>query len=95
LIYSATPKDEAAAIEMPSVPPLACLLFSDTSIQSDLIHKHSPGAASGRAGARKLDDLEGKFLLHDKQIANVFHAIRKILEPDVTPKRRIGFSATG
>ena len=45
--------------------------------------------------ARKLDDLEGKFLLHDKQIANVFHAIRKILEPEVPPKRRIGFSTAG
>jgi hypothetical protein len=41
--------------------------------------------------AGKLEDLERKFEIHDKQIHAVFEAIRQLMIPDQNPKRRIGF----
>lgn len=44
--------------------------------------------------ARKLEELEKKFAVHDKQIKRVFQAIQELLRPEEPPKRRqIGFSA--
>jgi len=44
--------------------------------------------ASNRELAEKLDELEKKY---DKQFAVVFEAIRKLMEPPDSPKKRIGF----
>jgi hypothetical protein len=41
--------------------------------------------------AHKIDALEGKYAKHDQQIQVVFDAIKKLLQPPVSPKRRIGF----
>ena len=41
--------------------------------------------------ARQIDALEGKYAKHDQQIQIIFDAIRKLLQPAVPPKRRIGF----
>jgi hypothetical protein len=43
--------------------------------------------------ANKLADLEKKLIEHDARFADVFRAIRDLMQPaPVTPKRRIGFS---
>ncbi|MFZ0959887.1 MAG: ORF6N domain-containing protein [Terriglobia bacterium] len=42
--------------------------------------------------ARKLEDLEKKYETHDVQIKAVFDAIRKLIEPPVATRRRIGFA---
>jgi hypothetical protein len=41
--------------------------------------------------AHKIDALEGRCAKHDQQIQIVFDAINKLLQPPVSPKRRIGF----
>lgn len=41
--------------------------------------------------AHKIDALEGKYAKHDQQIQIVFDAIKKLLQPPVSQKRRIGF----
>lgn len=40
----------------------------------------------------KIEALERKYGQHDEEIQVIFKAIRKLLEPPVAPKRRIGFS---
>jgi hypothetical protein len=45
--------------------------------------------ASHKDLARRLDDLENKY---DAQFRVVFEAIRQLMTPPVTPKRKIGFS---
>jgi hypothetical protein len=43
----------------------------------------------------KLAELESKLVEHDEKFAQVFDAIRKLMQPaPVPPKRRIGFSTT-
>ncbi len=44
-----------------------------------------------REFARKLSDLERKWELHDEQIHSVFEAIRQLMAPEPTRRRRIGF----
>jgi len=44
--------------------------------------------ASNRELAEKLNELEKKY---DRQFAVVFEAIRKLMEPPDSPKKRIGF----
>jgi hypothetical protein len=41
--------------------------------------------------ARKIEALERKYGQHDEQIRVIFEAIKKLLQPPVSPKRRIGF----
>jgi hypothetical protein len=43
--------------------------------------------------AHKIEALERKYQDHDKEIQVIFQAIKKLLEPPATPKRRIGFHA--
>lgn len=44
--------------------------------------------------ARKIEDLEMKYLEHDDGIQEIFRTIKQLMEPDpVQPKRRIGFAA--
>jgi hypothetical protein len=45
--------------------------------------------------ANKLADLENKLIEHDERFAEVFRAIRDLMQPaPVPPKRRIGFSTS-
>jgi len=41
--------------------------------------------------AHKLDQLEGRIEKHDGEICAIFEAIRQLMTPPETPKRRIGF----
>ena len=41
--------------------------------------------------AHKIEVLERKYTKHDEQIQLVFDAIKKLLQPPASPKRRIGF----
>jgi hypothetical protein len=41
--------------------------------------------------AQKIEALERKYSVHDQEIQIIFKAIKKLLEPPTTPKRRIGF----
>ena len=49
-------------------------------------------ATSNRVLAKRLDDLEKKYDKHDKQLLEVFNAIRQLMVPPETKKKRaIGF----
>jgi len=41
--------------------------------------------------AHKLKELEGKIEKHDEEIVAIFDAIRQLMAPPETPKRKIGF----
>ncbi len=41
--------------------------------------------------SRKLKQLEGKFEKHDEEIELIFKAIRQLMKPSETKKRKIGF----
>jgi hypothetical protein len=41
--------------------------------------------------ARTMENLERKYAAHDAQIKGIFDAIRALMEPPKTPRRRIGF----
>ena len=41
--------------------------------------------------AHKLDQLESKIERHDKEISSIFEAIRQLMAPPESPKRKIGF----
>lgn len=47
--------------------------------------------ASNKELARKIDELEKKYEKHDKQFLVVFDAIRSLMAPVETKKRKIGF----
>jgi hypothetical protein len=39
----------------------------------------------------KLEDLERRFLGHDRDIARLFEALRDLMDPPEPPRRKIGF----
>lgn len=41
--------------------------------------------------AHKLNELERKFEKHDTEIQSIFEAIRQLMAPPESPKRKIGF----
>jgi hypothetical protein len=41
--------------------------------------------------AHKLEELERKIERHDEEISSIFQAIRNLMTPPTTPKRKIGF----
>jgi hypothetical protein len=41
--------------------------------------------------ARKLEELEGHLKDHDKQIQTIFSAIRQLMTPPESPRKKIGF----
>ena len=41
--------------------------------------------------ARRLDHLEGRFAGHDEDLRRAFAAIRRLMEPPVEPRKKIGF----
>jgi phage regulator Rha-like protein len=48
--------------------------------------------ASQKALAGKLAELEERIQDHDEQITDIFNAIRQLMTPPATPKRKIGFT---
>ena len=42
--------------------------------------------------AHKLEELERKIERHDEEISSIFQAIRQLMTPPATPKRKIGFT---
>ena len=43
----------------------------------------------------KLEALEQKYGVHDRQIRGIFEAIRQLMSPEAKPQRRIGFDVNG
>jgi hypothetical protein len=41
--------------------------------------------------ARRLEELEKRMAGHDEQIVAIFEAIRQLMSPPVSPKKKIGF----
>jgi hypothetical protein len=41
--------------------------------------------------AKKLEELEGKFMSHDIQIQEIFNALKGLMDPPVEPAPQIGF----
>jgi hypothetical protein len=48
--------------------------------------------ATHKALAGKLGELEERIQDHDEQITDIFKAIRQLMTPPATPKRKIGFN---
>ena len=48
--------------------------------------------ASHKDLAHRIEALERKYAGHDPEIQVIFDAIKQLLEPPVTPKRRFGFA---
>jgi hypothetical protein len=51
--------------------------------------------ASNRQLAAKLNQLERKVAVHDKNIVDLFQAVRSLMAAPENPKRRIGFTRDG
>jgi len=80
------------------VAMLSSVLNSDRAVQVNIAIMRAfvqmrELAASNRALARKLDELEKKYDRHDKQFIEVFDAIRSLMAQPETKKRQIGFKA--
>ncbi len=50
-------------------------------------------AASHKILAQKLQMLERKYDVHDREIQEIFIAMKKLIEPPGKPKRPIGFGS--
>jgi len=48
-------------------------------------------ATSNRELARRLDELEKKFVGHDRQFVAIFDAIRQMMKPEAKGRKEIGF----
>lgn len=75
---------------------LATVLNSDIAVEASVrvvrAFVQMRELVSANAGlARKLAELENKFDSHDQAIAQLFQAIRRLIEPSPTKKREIGF----
>jgi hypothetical protein len=78
------------------VAMLSSVLNSDRAVQVNIAIMRAfvqmrELAASNRALARKLDELEKKHDWHDKQFIEVFDAIRGLMAPTEKKGRKIGF----
>lgn len=74
----------------------ASVLYSPRAIEASVyvvraFVKMREALGAHRDLARKLEDLERKYASHDAQIKAIFDAIRALMEPPKTAKRRIGF----
>jgi len=49
-------------------------------------------AATHRALADKLDDLEERVTNHDEELRKIFGALRRLIAPPLRQRRAIGFS---
>jgi hypothetical protein len=50
-------------------------------------------AASHKILAQKLQMLERKYDLHDREIQEIFKAMKRLIDPPAKPKRAIGFGS--
>jgi hypothetical protein len=80
------------------VAMLSSVLNSDRAVQVNIAIMRAfvqmrELAASNRALARKLDELEKKYDRHDKQFIEVFDAMRSLMAQPEPKKRQIGFKA--
>jgi hypothetical protein len=78
------------------VSMLSSVLNSDRAVQVNIaimraFVKLREIMATHKDLAHKIEALERKYAKHDQQIQIVFDAIKRLLEPPVSPKRRIGF----
>ncbi len=78
------------------VAMLSSVLNSDRAVQVNIaimqtFVKLRKSAGVHKRLARKLDQLEGKVEKHDKEIENIFDAIRRLIASPEPIKRRIGF----
>lgn len=78
------------------VAMLSSVLNSDRAVQVNIAIMRAfvqmrELAASNRDIARKLNELEKKYDKHDKELMAVFDAIRGLMTPPETKKRKIGF----
>jgi hypothetical protein len=78
------------------VAMLSSVLNSDCAVQVNIAIMRAfvqmrELAASNRALARKLDELEMNYDRHDKQFIEVFDAIRSLMAQPKPKKRQIGF----
>ena len=69
--------------------PSVCTLRNHRAGHRDVVER-SPQRARGEGEYRKLDELEKKF---DSQFSAVFDAIRQLMVPAASARRRIGFRA--
>ncbi|MDD4178638.1 MAG: ORF6N domain-containing protein [Candidatus Margulisbacteria bacterium] len=78
------------------VAMLSSVLHSEQAIQVNILImrafvKIKQALATHVEVSRKLRELEGRLDKNDRQITNILEAIRKMVEPDPEPERRIGF----
>ena len=82
------------------VAMLSSVLRSERAIQINIFImrafvKIKEALATHKEVSRKLKELEGRVDKHDSQIVAILDAIRKMVEPDPKPRRRIGFIIGG
>jgi len=75
---------------------LSSVLHSERAIQINILImrafvKIKQALATHVEVSRKLKELEGRLDKHDGQIIAILDAIRKMVEPDPKPAKRIGF----
>jgi len=75
---------------------LSSVLHSERAIQINILImrafvKIKQALATHVEVSRKLKELEGRLDKHDGQIFAILDAIRKMVEPDPKPAKRIGF----
>jgi hypothetical protein len=80
------------------VAMLSSVLKSDRAVQVNIaimraFVKLRQVMASHKDLANRISALERKYGSHDEEIQVIFSAIKQLLEPPVSPKRRIGFAA--
>ena len=78
------------------VAMLSSVLNSERAIQVNIVIvrvfvKLKQVLATHRTLARKLAELERRLEGHDRQIHSLFEAIRRLMAPPASPRRRIGF----
>ncbi|MBI3332477.1 MAG: ORF6N domain-containing protein [Candidatus Omnitrophica bacterium] len=78
------------------VAMLSSVLNSERAIQVNIVImrvfvKLKQVFATHRPLARKLAELEHRLEGHDQEIRSLFEAIRELMKPPETPRRRIGF----
>lgn len=78
------------------VAMLSSVLKSERAIEVNILImrafvKIKEALATHKEVSRKLSELEARVGKHDSEIGLIFDAIRKMVEPDVLPKKTIGF----
>jgi hypothetical protein len=82
------------------VAMLSSVLKSERAIQVNILImrafvKIKQALATHKEVSRKLNELEQRVDKNDRQIVAIFDAIRKMVEPEAKPTKRIGFDVGG